>query len=82
MKTRTIFNAYVHCRNIMEICVNCRRSAFGIAVGKDEWARKWQRADRLARRISCRINGASACPLCAAYGVSHLSNCKRAVKNA
>lgn len=78
MNKKTLFNAYKEARNRMEQYV-ARRGFFGIAIDKDDRALKYQRYQRLARRIENRLNGERVCPFCG-YPVSVCANgswCKK-----
>jgi len=76
MDQKTLFRAYIYCRDMMSASVSRRASGdFGIAVGKDENARIWQRYSRLAMKIQNRLLSpeVKVCPTCG-YRVCH-SNC-------
>ncbi len=76
MDQKTLFRAYIYCRDMMSASVSRRASGnFGIAVGKDENARMWQRYSRLAMKIQNRLltPEVKVCPTCG-YRVCH-SNC-------
>jgi len=76
MDQKTLFRAYIYCRDMMSASVSRRASGnFGIAVGKDENARMWQRYSRLAMKIQNRLLSpeVKVCPTCG-YRVCH-SNC-------
>ena len=56
MKTKTLFEAYVSCRSWMEFWEMCRdEGCNGIAVDADEYAVKWQRYERLEKKLYDRI---------------------------
>jgi hypothetical protein len=70
MKLSTLFSVYEDCESEMKWCVEMRADAHkGIAVGKDEYAVKWQRQCQLwgyvrrgiVRRIA-RIEGKAVKP--------------------
>ena len=56
MKTITYFKAYVQCRDGMTSAVFLRKTGeTGIAVENDLEALRWQRFDRLARKLRQKI---------------------------
>lgn len=70
MKVQTLFRAYRLAVRQQEYAVQARgrvfgRGSFGIACGEDEQSIRWQRYERLARRITARIEGYEVCPSCA-----------------
>ena len=81
MDQKTLFRAYIYCRDMMSASVSRRASGnFGIAVGKDENARIWQRYSRLAMKIENRLltPEVKVCPICG-YRVCH-SNCLHRIR--
>lgn len=81
MNQKTLLRAYIVCRDRMSNCVARReRGRFGIAVGKDENSKIWQRYRRLAMKIENRLLSPEVrvCPICG-YRVCH-SNCPRRIR--
>ncbi len=57
MKPTTIFQAYIKANFLENHWRECRGSSFGIAVEKDEYALKFQKANRQAYFFEKRIRG-------------------------
>lgn len=68
MDKLTLFNAYAHTRTHMVIIEHGRGTNQGICVNGDHEALRYQRRDRLARKIDNRMNGKKYCYLCGYQG--------------
>ena len=55
MKTITLFRAYQRAASRRESINGDYHGHYGIAVNKDDIARRWQKYDRIARRLEQRI---------------------------
>ena len=81
MNLQTIFKAYqmaeMHKARAVERRGIFGNNRFGIACNNDLFALRWQRYDRLSRRIEARINGEKVCPICIAGGEKHYWACPR-----
>lgn len=75
---RTLFRAYGKAMGQMETHSRLRfGGSFGIAIDTDHHALRWQRYNRLARRIEYRLMGVDVCPLCTMSDGLHFKGCKR-----
>lgn len=85
METRTLFRAYKEASRRKNAAIRQRAigsfgiGTSGIATDRDEFAKTWQRYNRLTNRIEARIEGVSVCPLCVAACGAHFSYCRRHV---
>ena len=77
MEFKTLFRAYRLSEKRKRWASISYNGTYGIAVSDKPSARKWQRYDRLSRRIEARVEGERVCPVCVAPNNSHYSSCPK-----
>lgn len=80
MRVQTFFDAYRKTRDRLETAIYTRlegKGMFGIAIDRDEPARRYQRYKRLADKIELRFAGTPFCPICGFSYQYHRSTCPR-----
>ena len=77
MKTLTLFNSYRRAETGKQWCIELRGGEGSIAVTDDDYAKRWQRLDRLQSRIIARFHGIPVCPICAGWRGKHRPDCRR-----
>lgn len=80
MKLETLFNVYKHCRDQMGHYRGLRGYSFGIATEQDDWAVKFQKYQKLARKLELKVAKVKYCSLCGSPKGLHFFNCKRRMK--
>ena len=58
MNLTTLFSAYTKCFYEIMDARGTRGTTFGIAVDSDFWARRFQKLQRLAKRLEAKLNKA------------------------
>jgi hypothetical protein len=55
MKLKTLFRAYQITEAVKRVCASSAPTTWGIGVNKDKWSLRWQRYNRLSRKLEERI---------------------------